>query len=255
MGIGPGVLLLASFAAAFAEAGSVNDGSAPPLVCHTDAYPPYVIANGAALAGSDLEILREAGRRLGKPIEFRLMPWKRLEIDLRYAAQSKIECAFSFSHTPERTAYMVFTSVPLHVTLYTLFVRDSPSSPRTFAEFAAQHMVIGVRRGFRLPEPIVTGVKTGHYRLVEENNDAGNLRLLNAGVVDAVLSNAKISTYVKQQAGPNDIRPLDGASFPLPTYLILNKAKPAARLAPEIDRVLKQMQGDGTLQSIQNKYP
>lgn len=224
----------------------------PPLVCYCDVFPPYVIDVPGRLAGADVDIVSEVGRRIGVPIEFRRLPWERLKHEIARGRESTVTCAFAFTQTPERASLMEFGKVPLHMTAYTLFVRAADNGIGRLADLRGG--VIGVRRGFRLPPEIEAGVRDHLFRTDEVDTDQANFRKLLAGRVTAVLANPDVGRHVLKESAISGVRALDEQLMVTPTFLVFVKGSPAAALLPRIDQALRSMQSDGTYRTIFNKY-
>ena len=92
------------------------------IVCYSDAFSPYVIQEGDAIRGIDVDAIAKAGRRVGIKVRFQLLPWVRLERDIALGERSDVECAFTYTLTDARKAYMDFTTVPVKLTELSLLV-------------------------------------------------------------------------------------------------------------------------------------
>lgn len=228
---------------------------ATPLVCYTDTFPPYVIRQGEAVSGIDVDMLRDVATKLGIKLEVRLMPWKRLEAELEKGAGSAIECAFSFSHTPDRETYLQFGKTPLHITAYTLFVRKELAS-KTTTLMDLYGSTIGVRRGFHLPDELQTAVKSGLVQIEETDQEEANFRKLNSGRLDAVLSNLDVGRYtlIRLGFGLKDIMPIQRPLTFLPTFLVFGGSKDQTALMARFDKALAQYQKSTAYRAVFDRY-
>ncbi|MFC4160556.1 substrate-binding periplasmic protein [Chitinimonas lacunae] len=221
------------------------------LVCYNDLLAPYFMRGSTGYAGLNTDLVAQAAKRLGITVEFREMPWKRLEWEIRRGRDSLVECAFAFSRTPEREAYMEYTNVVMQRTEYVLFVRkDDPFA--TLSDFRGR--VIGVRRGFRLPEAIQHGVAKHHFSIEEADDEQSNFRKLAARRLDAVLINLDVGLYVLAQMQETGIRPLLPPLSYLDNYLVFTRGKNLGNLIPAFDRELARMQQDGTQARLRSQY-
>jgi len=257
------VLACAALAAGMAAPAMAKMAAAPAsapealparLVCHDDIFVPYVMLNQGHIEGLNVDILREAATRLGISIEFRVMPWRRLENELA-KPQGSVDCAFAMSRTPQREQYLEFGKAPLQPTEYALFVRQPEgmtASVTKLDDLAGR--VIGVRAGFRLPDAIAAGAAQGRWTLAEVPSDTANFQKLALRRVDAVLADSSVGLYTLKQLKLADIRRLVPPLTRFDTYLVFRKNAASPALAAAFDRELKRMRQDGTFARISAAY-
>jgi len=221
------------------------------VTCYDDVFAPYVMQNAGVVSGLNVDILREAGARLGIAIDVAVMPWRRLESELARRQDSAVDCAFAFSRTPEREGYMEFGKIPMQPTEYALFVRaDSPIN-------GLQDMTgktLGVRAAFRLPDVIRAGAAEKFWQLSEVGTDAANFQKLSLQRVDAVLADSVVGLYTIQQLKLAKLRRLTEPVARFDTYLVFKKSPGSAALAAAFDRAFRQMQQDGSILRLSAPY-
>lgn len=221
------------------------------LTCYDDVFAPYVMQNGGVVSGLNVDILREAGARLGIVIDVAVMPWRRLESELARRQDGAVDCAFAFSRTPEREGYMEFGKIPMQPTEYALFVRaDSPIN-------GLQDMsgkTLGVRAAFRLPEVIRAGAAEKFWQLSEVGTDAANFQKLSLQRVDAVLADGVVGLYTIQQLKLAKLRRLPEPVARFDTYLVFKKGANSAALAAAFDHAFRQMQQEGAMLRLSAPY-
>ena len=251
---------LATSVLLMAAPASADAGESLParLVCHDDVFVPYFMQNQGRVEGLNVDVLREAASRLGIIIEFRAMPWRRLESELA-RPQGTVDCAFAMSRTPAREQYLEFGKVPLQPTEYVLFVRQAAAARAItrFDDLAGK--VIGVRAGFRLPEAIAAGAAQGRWSIAEVPTDAANFQKLALHRIDAVLADGVVGQYTVRQLKLDGIARMAPASPSLPsmrfdTYIVFRKNAASPALAAAFDRVLRHMRQDGSLARITSAY-
>src|SRR5450830_920994 len=232
----------------------VSEALPARLVCHDDIFVPYVMLNQGHIEGLNVDILREAATRLGIAIEFRVMPWRRLENELAQP-QGSVDCAFAMSRTPQREQYLEFGKVPLQPTEYALFVRQPEGKPATVTKLDdLAGKVIGVRAGFRLPDAIAIGAAQGRWTLAEVPTDTANFQKLALRRIDAVLADSSAGLYTLKQLKLSNIRRLAPPLARFDTYLVFRKNAASPALAAAFDRELKRMRQDGTFARISAAY-
>jgi polar amino acid transport system substrate-binding protein len=228
-------------------------GQVKELVCYSDTFAPYVITDGGDIRGIDVDTIAEAGKRVGINVQFKTLPWVRLEREIALGAESNVDCAFAYTQTTAREAYMDFTSVPVKLTELVLFTRRG-----TYDAFLGFEMLkgkrIGIRRGFKIPPALSALVEQGSIKLEEVNIDLQNFEKLKLGRLDAVLSNREVGSENVRQMHAGDIVILSPPVLVTPTYLVFNKAKNLSALVPLFDKGLKSVTADGTYRKIRLRY-
>lgn len=252
----PRAWLAAAWAAAallaMAPAGA-EEGLPARLVCHDDVFVPYFMQGQGRIEGLNVDVLREAASRLGIVIEFRAMPWRRLENELA-RPQGSVDCAFAMSRTAQREQYLEFGKVPLQPTEYVLFLRqaDAMSGTARLEDLAGK--VIGVRAGFRLPDAIAAGVAQGRWSIAEVPTDAANFQKLALHRIDAVLADGVVGQYTLKQLKLEGIARMTPPLERFDTYLVFRKSAASPALAAAFDRVFRRMRQDGSFAHITSAY-
>ena len=254
----PRAWLAAAWAATALLAAPARADDALParLVCHDDLFVPYFMQNQGRIEGLNVDVLREAASRLGIAIEFRAMPWRRLESELA-RPQGTVDCAFAMSRTPAREQYLEFGKVPLQPTEYALFVRQAGASAAVSRLDDLAGKVIGVRAGFRLPEAIASGAAQGRWSIAEVPTDAANFQKLALRRIDAVLADGVVGQYTVKQLKLEGIARVATPASPsmrFDTYIVFRKNAASPALAAAFDRVFRQMRQDGTFARITSAY-
>jgi polar amino acid transport system substrate-binding protein len=228
-------------------------GQVREITCYSDVFSPYVTLDGTEIRGIDVDMVAEAGRRAGIKVHFQVLPWVRLEREIAQGAASQVECAFAYTVTDARKAYMDFTTVPVKLTELSLFVRrGSFESFKGFEEWRGK--TIGIRRGFKMPPAMGVMVEQGSILIEEVTGDLQNFEKLARGRVHAILSNREVGNEALERLGSTDIVELSPSVQVTPTYLVFNKAKGLAPLVPLFDREFKAIVVDGTYRKIRSRY-
>lgn len=222
------------------------------IVCYSAIFPPYVTqdANGL-IAGADVDLVAQAGHRAGLHVEFKLLPWLRLENEFKRGVSSKIDCAFAYTSNEERLEYMDFMRVPLKVTRYTIFTKKK-NGIQQLKDFKGK--VIGLRRGFIVPGEFEKMRKRNELNIEEVDDDSSNFTKLALNRIHAIVANADSGKNVLAQMSDHDIITLTPPLVEAPTFLVLNKAKNLGAWLPVLDKALLEMMQDGSAQKIRDKY-
>lgn len=220
------------------------------LTCYSTVYQPYVMDTRGNISGIDADVVREIGRRLGRDIQIKLEPWRRLEKALK---AGKRDCVFSYFHTERRDDYALFTGVPMHVTQYTLFY-DPEKFPAAHGlnDFLGQ--TIGVNRGFNTTPEFHLAKAQSDIEVVEVNEDSQSLKMLELGRIDAVLTNYDVGQYLIRVLGLSHLRALEPPLSTTPAYLVLRRSPELEPLIERFNWALFQILTDGTYARIRARY-
>ncbi len=220
------------------------------LRCLSTIFAPYVFEADGEVVGVDVDVVKEVGRRLGIDIEIDLKPWVRLEKEIESGVE---QCAFAYFRTPERQAYMDFTSVPLHITSYTLFVlKEREVNYRSLDDIKG--FTVGVNQGFKTTPAFADQVERGNIEEFRVEQELQSFQMLNAKRLDAVLTNYFVGAYQVKNLTLNNVMPLFPPLQSTPAYLTFSKKRELAELVPLFDSVLFDILIDGTYQRIFETY-
>lgn len=220
------------------------------LTCHSTVYAPFVFQDNGDIKGIDIDVIKEIGRRLEIEINFVLKPWKRLEKEVE---EGSVSCVAAYFRTEERIKYMDFTTVPLHITSYTLFTRrDNKRAFSTLKDLKGWK--IGVNRGFKTTAEFEDAVSNGWIIKHEVNNEEQSLKMIQLNRLDAILTNYHVGLYNIKKINASKIIPLHPSIVDTPAYFVFSKKKNLAYLIPKFDEALLSIIQDGTYNKIFSKY-
>lgn len=221
------------------------------LECVADVYPPFTLQSGGVVSGQAVDVLVEAGRRVGLDIAVKILPFARIDNELRRGAASNVACAYAFSRTPEREAYMLFGSVPVTMTSYVLYAKAAKGNAAYTGVEALQGARIGVRLAFRVPKAIKQAAERGDLVLETVNDDGLNFKKLSLGRLDYVLTNQDVGETMVQLLQLGDIKALRPAVEEFPTFVVFNKGlKNADARRSALDKGMQAVRGSRTGQRI-----
>ena len=218
------------------------------LTCFSTAFEPYVIDNNGRISGIDVDIIKMAGADLGIDIEFSLMPWARLEIQLK---AGHVDCVAAYFRTPEREAYMHFTGIPLHVTSYSLFV----NAERSDTDFERiEDWQVGINRGFKTTQEFELAEADGRVSRVDLNSTQQGFVMLNLKRIDAVLTDVHVGQYLVKLNYPGKMSTMKPSFRSTPAYFVFAKKDKFKTLIPKFDGVLMKMMIDGRYKKVFDSY-
>lgn len=215
-------------------------------------YPPFAyVDQNFAIQGYDLALIQEVGKRLNLPLDIRNMAFDGL-INSLILGQIDIAAA-AISVTPERDKVIDFTNI-YYVGDDAVLARNDSTIQIAKGTDLANYRV-GVQKTSSYEEWITTNlIKPGlmqPQRLFTYQTSGDALKALTATSpeVDLVMLDSQpADLYTKSQPVKIVIRGLDTQRFALaiPHNAIIFQAK--------LNQVLADMQNDGTLDSLAQKY-
>ena len=224
------------------------------LDCVADVYPPFTLERGGVVSGTVADLLVEAGKRVGLDIAIKLLPFARIDNEIKRGAASSVVCAYAFGRTPEREAYMLFGSVPVTITSYVLYAKAGKGPAVYTGVDALQGARIGVRLAFRLPDAIKQAAERGDITLETVNDDELNFRKLKLGRVDYVLINQDVGETIARRLQLADVRVLYPAVDEFPTFVVFNKGlENAVALRNAVDKGLQAVRATRAEQRIREQ--
>lgn len=225
------------------------------LECVGDVYPPFTQEIDGVVSGLGADLLVEAGRRAGLDIVIKILPFARIENELKRGAASTVACAYAFSRTPEREAYMLFGNVPQGITRYVLYAKASKAGSAYAGVEALRGARIGVRLAFRVPESIKQAVARGDVKLESVYDDELNFRKLSLGRLDYVLANQDVGDAMQRRLQLSDIKALKPAVTEFPTFVVFNKGlEQATGWRDALDKGMQSLHGTKVEQQLRDAY-
>lgn len=226
---------------------AVAGGDHLPIVFED--YPPYEYVEEGEVKGMNMEIIREAFRRMGIKPYFEPRPWKRAVLQLKNGEILALSSGFM---TEERKKFVEYPSTPLCMETNMVIVRAGSGLVINSLD-NLRPLRLGVVQGYVYGEPFDS--MTGLNKIMAKSSHQ-LLRMILEGRVDAVVGNMAVFTYLAgKQDRLNEIDFIYEVSSE-PLYLMFSKAQGprAMKLARAFSIAVKGMIKDGTFAVIQAKY-
>lgn len=213
-----------------------------------DSFPPLGFRDDANnIVGYDIDLGKEVASRLG--VEFKAQPidWSAKEQEL---ATGQIDCIWNgFTMTEERKEALSFTEAYLDNAQVLIVRKDS--GIKTLADMKGK--VIGVQSGSSAQEAVDGNpeFKAGLKKIVEFKDNIVALNDLEIGGVDGVVMDSVVGNYSIAQTG----KPFEAVEEALSTeeYGVAFR-KGDVKLRDEVQKILKEMEADGTVEKISNSW-
>ncbi|MGL1863019.1 MAG: transporter substrate-binding domain-containing protein [Pseudodesulfovibrio sp.] len=224
-------------------------GEGQSVVIHFEDYPPYEYLEGGVAKGVNMDLMREAFKRMDVTPSFEPMPWKRAVYELQYGGILALASGFK---TPKREKFAFFPSEPLAMeTLVVAALIVSGVKVDSLDDLRA--LRIGVIREYAYGQAFDS--MRGLDKL-EANSNPQLLKMLLSQRMDAIIINKSVGRHLAKAMGK-----LAHISFVYevtsePLYLFFSRAQgvKAEILSREFGKTIKVMRDDGTFAKIEAQY-
>ena len=221
----------------------------PEIVVGSDVYPPFYYMNekGEA-AGIDVELAREAFRRLGLRPKFTIIDWKSRDEFLSY---NRIDCIWGcFTKDGREDAYQ-WTEPYMKSAQAVAVPHDSPI--KKLSDLKGKLVAV---QATSKPEEMFLGHADSRIPQVDKlmTVDSGDVlfTLLVNGKVDAIAAHREALWQFAQDYG-SDYRILEEALMEVHLGVAFRKDDDSG-IPQRLSKVLKEMQQDGTVEKIASQY-
>jgi polar amino acid transport system substrate-binding protein len=216
------------------------------IVVGTNAeYPPFTFIKNDKIVGFDIDLILEVGKRLGKKIEFKDMPFDVLIPEMQRGSIHVI--AAGMTPKPAREKEVMFTQC--YFTDDPLVIVAKANKNITTIEQLNQKTVI-VNDGYTA-DYYMSSLK-GPI-LIRLPNPASAFLALNSERADAyVTARSTVSWFLKGDEKQNfTTTPIPGTEE---RYAFVVSPKAPTRLLPLINKIIEDIKQDGTLRKIKDKW-
>jgi polar amino acid transport system substrate-binding protein len=213
-----------------------------------DNFPPMGFRDEKnELVGFDIDLAREAAKRLGAQVEFKPIDWNAKEAEL---SGQRVDALWNgLTITEERKKNIAFTAPYLENRQIVVVTQDSPI--KTKADLAGK--VTGVQEGSTAVEAVERDTATAQSlkELKKFGDNVTALLDLKTGRLDAVVVDEVVGRYYLNKK-PGEYRVLDD-NFGTEQYGVGVRKDDAALLA-NLQDALSKMKQDGAAAAISEKW-
>jgi polar amino acid transport system substrate-binding protein len=236
--IASGLVILAAFALA---SPAPAEGTIRVV---TSEFPPLTTNEAGQPGGVVLEILREAGKRAGVPLDFAFLPWQRAQLEVRSRADVLI---IPFTRTPDRESQYQWVAPALEFDTVLITLVDTPASLED-----ARKLVVGYVRGTSFKD---AAIQAGFTHIEEATDDVTNAKKLKRGHIQGWITMDLMAGGVYRQAGfdPAELKHGPKLGQTKISYIAASPSFPK-ETAKRISDAVDQMKADGSLQAIVKRY-
>ena len=213
-----------------------------------DNFPPMGFRDDKnELVGFDIDLAKEAGKRLGVEVSFKPIDWSAKESELN---GKRIDVLWNgLTITEERKANILFTKPYLENRQIIVVTEKSPI--KTKAQLAGK--VVGVQDGSSAVEAIQKDAPTAKSlkEIKKFGDNVTALMDLSVGRLDALVVDEIVGRYYTGKK-PGEYRVLE-ENFGTEDYGVGTR-KDDTELAAKLDRALDEMKADGTAAKISTQW-
>ncbi len=247
----PVLLIVSFFCFAAPTFGACN------ITLRWDDDPPYFMVQEDEVVGIDVDLAREAMRRLGCELTLEKLPWARALVELR---EGRVDMLSGAYRTPEREKYAHYSAVVGLVSPNLLFIR--PLGEESF-DFRGLRALL--ESDFRLGAQIGVSYSDEYATLVQNPDYEKNIqylsrreslwRMLARNRIDGVIASKLTGIYEIRELGLGGrIVPSSLVVSDQPAYFMFSRKSVDADFVSDFDLVLQSMLEDGTYEIIVNRH-
>ncbi|HJF85052.1 amino acid ABC transporter substrate-binding protein [Megamonas hypermegale] len=225
------------------------DSSKPIVIGLDDSYPPMGFKDeNNEIVGFDIDLAKEAAKRLNRPVEFKAIDWSSKEAELQ---SGRVDILWNgLDITEERKQNMLFSD-PYMKNRQVVFV---PVDVNVTSIDELKGKVIGTQSG-STAETFLDNNKeyADQFSEVKKYGDYIDAFMdLENGRIDAVVTDELVGTYYMQKH-PNSFKETT-IVVGEPTDFGIAFAKENTALRDEVQKVMNEMKADGTIAKISEKW-
>lgn len=212
-------------------------------------YPPYEFIEDGEVKGINIDLIREAFRRMGLIPFFEPRPWKRALLELK---EGNILALSSGFKTPEREEFAFYPKEGL--AMEEVAVLSRAASPVPVKSLEDLHgLVIGIRTDYSYGDEF-DSMRDLHKTRAVSNRQL--LMMLLAKRVDVIIANKAVITYIAKKMGRSHELRTEYEINREPLYLFFSRARGerGRLLAEKFGQAIHEMKLDGTFQKIEAQY-
>lgn len=233
------------------------------LTAATLEYPPYEYSVDGQARGIAVEIIKEATRRTGvNQVSFNFYPWKRAV----YSAQNgDSDMLFNAGKNEQRARWGQYSKSTLILQKYVLFKKRDTNIDINKDFSNVKPYSIAIRLGYLYGSgPFRQTIDNHRFASVElSHSTQQSINMLLGDRVDMLVGDyLPVMHYIKSNQLQNQIdiikdsqhSPNNRIVLTWPTYMLFNKKNIPNSYIEELDRAMEQMEEDGFIDAVFEKY-
>lgn len=219
-------------------------------------YPPLMEATSAQspASGMAVDIVVEIFQRMGIPVRIVFYPLAR---GLAMLESGQADGIFTIKKNPEREAKFLFPTRPLLSQDYVIFVRKDSKLVFDGDITSLENVSLGILNRAYYGPVFDAAMQAGLFKKLDiANSHKGNFQKLLARRTDAVICSRIVgNALLKQLNAQSEVRISGPVLDTAPSYIMFTRLSITPEFIRQFDMTIAAMQADGTLASIEKKYP
>ena len=215
-----------------------------------DNFPPMGFKDGSnEIVGFDIDLAKEASKRLGREVEFKAIDWSSKEAELK---SGRVDILWNGLDITEKRKENMLFSDPYMDNRQIIFVKKGNKDIKDEASLAGK--VVGTQSASSA-EDYMDGSNFFKEQVKEVKKYPDYVSAfmdLENGRIDAVVGDEITGRYYMSKH-PDTLEAVDVAVGPVSTFGI-GFAKDKQQLRDEVQKVLNDMKADGTMGKISEKW-
>ncbi|MCG8572592.1 MAG: transporter substrate-binding domain-containing protein [Spirochaetes bacterium] len=222
--------------------------------------PPAEYTENGIVSGKNVEIVKEALKRMGYDCTILLVPWIRA---LKMVEVGSADAIIDAAYNEERAEYLFYPDEVINIERWYFFKlkKNNFSIDENFDN--AKYFRLGITRGFEYGGFIQDAIKKEQFKIIDKVPDnESNLTKLVSNRFDMFIGMKLTVTYYAKKLGYEDIIdivPMTETNQPYllnssKTYLAFSKKTMTQKIVNQFSDVIRQMKKDGIFAAIEQKY-
>ena len=245
------VVAIGALAGCGNNAAKNDDANKPIVVGLDDNFPPMGFKDESnEIVGFDIDLAKEASKRLGRPVEFKAIDWNSKEAELK---SGRVDILWNgLDITEKRKENMLFSNPYMDNRQIVFVAKGKAASIKGEADLAGK--LVGTQSGSTTEEYFESNANVKNsMKEVKYYPDFINAFMdLENGRIDAVVGDEIIGRYYLSKH-PEKLEAVDVVIGPVSEFGIAFR-KDDQKLRDQVQKVMDEMKKDGTTAKISQKW-
>jgi polar amino acid transport system substrate-binding protein len=222
------------------------------IVVVTEIWPPFRIPDKFSehqYSGIDVDLLKEISKKIHVNFKIRRLPWARC---LEFMRSGQADIITGLAYTPERAQYILYSKIPYYTAAPAFYLRKGKGHLIKAYEDLYQ-FTIGYSINSAYFEPFNSDTKLKKFGVSTENQ---LIKMLARGHIDAIIGTDCNVEYDIAKLGLKD--KIEKARYipdkKIALHVGISKKSGLSERYGELNRILKELLKDGTIDRIAEKY-
>ena len=245
------VVAIGALAGCGNNAAKNDDANKPIVVGLDDNFPPMGFKDESnEIVGFDIDLAKEASKRLGRPVEFKAIDWNSKEAELK---SGRVDILWNgLDITEKRKENMLFSNPYMDNRQIVFVAKGKAASIKGVADLAGK--LVGTQSGSTTEEYFESNANVKNsMKEVKYYPDFINAFMdLENGRLDAIVGDEIIGRYYLSKH-PEKLEAVDVVIGPVSEFGIAFR-KDDQKLRDQVQKVMDEMKKDGTTAKISQKW-